>query len=214
VIKQLGTQIDPEADELTVDGQAIVRKEPPRVFWMLHKPDQVLTSTRAEGGKETIYDLPALKDLPFRVSPVGRLDYRTEGLLLLSNDGEFVHRLTHPSYQVPRHYYVLITGKLTEEQIKVIKKGVPLSDGVAEKVEIYYAHGKKLGASRGSWYIVTVHEGRNRLVRRIFEHFDHKVVRLIRYGLGPLRMPETLRAGEYLQLSSKDIKTLKSLVQL
>lgn len=214
VIDQLGTQIDPEKDELSIDGRPIQRKEPPRVYWMLHKPDQVLTSMRAEGDKSTIYDLPSLKELSFRVSSVGRLDYRTEGLLLLSNDGEFVHRMTHPSYKVPRHYYALITGKLSEQELQTIKKGVPLEDGVTGKIDIHYAHGKKLGASRGSWYIVTVYEGRNRLVRRIFEHFDHKVVRLIRYGMGPLRMPETLKPGEYLQLSSKDIKALKSLVQL
>lgn len=214
MITQLGTQIDPSQDQLSIDGQPLDRKEPPRVYWMLHKPDQVLVSSHADGGKETIYQLPSLKGLPFRVMPVGRLDFRTEGLLLLSNDGEFVHRLTHPSYKVPRHYYVLITGKLSEQEMQLIKKGVPLEDGVVEQVEIHYAHGKSLGASRGSWYIMTVYEGRNRLVRRIFEHLNHKVVRLIRYGIGPLRLPETLKAGEYIQLSSKDIKALKSLVQL
>lgn len=213
-IDQLGTQIDPTEDSLTLDGQALQIKEPPRVYWMLHKPDQFLTSSQSQGDKPTIYDLPQLAKLPFKVKPVGRLDFRTEGLLLLSNDGEFIHRLTHPRFKVPRHYYVLVSGKLTEEQLRQIRQSVPLEDGPTRDIEINYAHGKNLGASRGSWYIISVKEGRNRLVRRVFEHFDCKVIRLIRYGMGPVRLPEELKVGEYRQLDAKELRNLRSLVQL
>jgi 23S rRNA pseudouridine2605 synthase len=213
VVVNPAVQFDPERDELTVDGRKIGHKAPPRVYWLLHKPDQVLSSRRSDGGKMTLYDLPALQGLSFRVLPVGRLDYRTEGLLLLSNDGDFIHRMTHPRFKMPRHYYVLINGKLPDDALRTIRRGVELDDGPVRRCEIQYLHGKNLGASRGSWYMITVFEGRNRLVRRIFEHFDCKVVRLIRYGFGPLRLPEDLRPGEYRQLRTEELKTLNHLTQ-
>lgn len=210
----LGTKVDPENDHITVDGKPIRKEEPSKVYWVLNKPDKVLTSRKPEEGKSTIYDLPKLKSLSLKVASVGRLDYRTEGMLLLSNDGELVHRLTHPKFKIPRHYQVLINGKLTKEQMETITKGVPLKDGMTKKVELVYAHGKNLGATKGSWYFITVYEGRNRIVRRIFEHFDYKVVKLIRYGFGDLRLSEDLAPGDYCQLSSKEIEYLKKSVGL
>jgi 23S rRNA pseudouridine2605 synthase len=173
-----------------------------------------LTARHDEFARQTIYDLPMLKKVPFLVSPVGRLDYRTEGLLLLTNDGDLASRLTHPKYEVPRQYHVLITGKLTEAQEKQIVKGIDLEDGPTGKAIIRYAHGKNLGASRGSWYAITVYEGRNRLVRRMFEHLGAKVVRLIRVSYGEVRMPEELAPGEYRQLTAEEILSLKKSVNL
>ncbi len=214
VVTELGRKIDPESDQVTVDGKLLVAAPPPRVYWMLNKPDEVLTTRNDGFQRTTIYDLPKLKKLPFLVAPVGRLDYRTEGLLLLTNDGELANRLTHPKYQVPRQYHVLITGKLTSEDEQGITRGVELDDGPTGKAELRYAHGKNLGQSRGSWYAVTVFEGRNRLVRRLFEHFGHKVVRLIRVSYGDVRLPEDLIPGEYKQLTSDQIKSLKHLTGL
>jgi hypothetical protein len=102
------------------------QEAPPRVYWMLHKPDEVLTSRIDGFQRTTIYDLPSLRKVPFLVAPVGRLDYRPEGLLLLTNDGELANRLCHPKYKVPRHYHVLVVDRLTEEQEKAIRKGVDL----------------------------------------------------------------------------------------
>ena len=181
---------------------------------MLNKPDEVLTS-RVDGfQRTTIYDLPSLRKVPFLVAPVGRLDYRTEGLLLLTNDGELANRLCHPKYKVPRHYHVLIIDRLTDEQERAIKKGVTLEDGPTGPCELHYAHGKNLGQSRGSWYMITVGEGRNRLVRRLFEHFNYKVVKLIRVGFGDLGLPEDLKPGEYRQLTSDQIASLKHATDL
>ena len=182
---------------------------PPRVYWLLNKPDEVLTARNDEFQRQTIYDLPMISKVPFLVSPVGRLDYRTEGLLLLTNDGELASRLTHPRYEIPRQYHVLIIGRLSHEEEQAIVHGVELEDGKSGRAEVRYAHGKNLGASRGSWYAVTVFEGRNRLVRRLFEHFNHKVVRLIRVAYGEVRLPEDLEPGDYLQLTSAQIKSLK-----
>ncbi len=213
-VTELGRKIDPNNDQITVDGKLVEAALPPRVYWMLNKPDEVLTARNDGFQRTTIYDLPRLKKLPFLVAPVGRLDFRTEGLLLLTNDGELANRLTHPKFKVPRQYHVLITGRLTPEEEHAIVRGVDLEDGPSGKTELRYAHGKNLGGSRGSWYAITVFEGRNRLVRRLFEHFNHKVVRLIRVSYGEVRLPEDLSPGEYRQLSSDEIRSLKRLTGL
>ena len=209
VVTELGTKINPLVDELAIDGNPVEREAPPLVYWMLHKPDLCLTSHKGDGDKATVFDLPSLNSLPFKLNAVGRLDYRTEGLLLLSNDGEFVHHLTHPKYKVPRHYYALVNKKLSAQQIAEIQKGVSLEDGKTGPIEIQHAQTMKLGKTTGNWYYLTVHEGRNRLIRRLFEHFDLKVVRLIRFGFGHMRLPDDLKPGEYVQLSSEDIAKLK-----
>lgn len=215
VVTELGTKIDPESDQVHLDGKPLRPEDaPPRVYWMLHKPDKVLTSREAQGDRETIYDLPRLSKLHFLVNPIGRLDFRTEGLLLLSNDGTFVHRLSHPSFKLPRLYQALVSKRLSDQELRQIKLGIELEDGPVSDVEIKYAHSEKRGNNRAYWYFVTVKEGRNRLVRRIFEHFDAEVVRLLRYGFGNLRLPEDLPPGEYRQLSKQDLKELRRAVGL
>lgn len=208
-VQELGAKLVPSLDQLALDGRAVGTKLPPRVYWLMHKPDQVMTTRQDGFGRKTIYDLSRLSNLRFLVSPVGRLDYRTEGLLILTNDGDLTHRLTHPRYKVPRHYHVLVTGRLSEHQERELQAGVLLDDGKTLPCQLRYAHGRNLGASRGSWYTITVFEGRNRLVRRLFEHFNCKVVRLIRVGFGELRLPESLKPGEYLQLNAQQVASLK-----
>jgi len=216
ITAKLGDKVEPDKDEVSLDGKPIKHTPPPRVYWLLNKPEKFLTARVRQYGKKTIYDLHSLKELDFLVSPVGRLDYMTQGLLLLSNDGEFVHRLTHPKYKMPRHYSVFVDGKLSKDHESLIRKGVELDDGKVGPCDLIYAHGKKYKSSegRGSWYFITVHEGRNRLVRRLFEHFGHKVFKLIRTGFGDLRLPETLEQGKYVQLTSEQISMLKNQVGL
>jgi pseudouridine synthase len=215
VVREQGTKVSPGVDKLSINGKPVDLDSPPKVYWMLHKPDAVLTARPdVTSDRQSIYDLPKLKKVPFLVAPVGRLDYRTEGLLLMTNDGEMAFRLTHPKFKVPRYYHVLVTGKLTAEEESQIKNGVELEDGPTGRLELRYFHGKNLGASRGSWYTITVNEGRNRLVRRIFEHVGHKVVRLLRVGFGDLRMPEDLKAGDYIQLTASQITMLKKITDL
>ena len=214
LVTEQGLRIDPQVDKVTVLGRHISDVPPPRVYWLLNKPDMVLTSRPDGTGRLSIYDLYSTRDLQFLVSPVGRLDFRTEGLLLLSNDGELVHRLAHPKYKVPRYYNVLIDGRLSHEEESFIRRGIELEDGLTGKTELIFAHSVNLGQSRGSWYFITVYEGRNRLVRRLFEYFGFKVVRLVRYGFGDLRLPDDLPAGQYRQLTPSEIKYLKETVQL
>jgi pseudouridine synthase len=210
VVTELGTKVDPETDKVLVNGKSPNTKAPPKVYWLLHKPDKVLTA-RSDGGtdKATIYDLPKLAKTKFLVSPVGRLDYRTEGLLLLTNDGELANRLCKPAFHVPREYQVLLNERLTKEQEQEIRKGIKLEDGVAKDVKIVFVQGASMGTSKGFWYMVTVHEGRNRLVRRIFAHFDKKVVRLIRIAFGDIRLTPDLEPGDYRQLKTGEISALK-----
>ena len=214
LLTNLGTLVDPNEDQISVDGSVVTRDKPPLVYWMLNKPDYFLTSRKSNDDKQTIYELPTLKKIPFLVSPVGRLDYKTEGLLLMSNDGNLVHRLSHPSWKLPRHYQVLVNGRLTEEEEDKIRTGLVLEDGAVKDVQLKHSHGKNLGKSRGSWYFISVMEGRNRLVRRIFEHFDKKVVRLVRYGFGDLRLDSELLPGSYRQLKSCEIRALKKATNL
>ena len=214
VVKDLGTKIDPETDRLKVNNKPIVVKEPPKVYWLLHKPDGCLTAAKAQRGKPCIYDLASLAKIPFKVFPVGRLDFNTEGLLLLSNDGELVFRLSHPKFKLPRRYHVLVSRRLVEDEQRTLHQGVKLSDGVVKDVGLRFVTGQSMGKTRGFWYEVTVHEGRNRLVRRLFEHFDIRVLRLIRTGFGDLDLEDELKPGNYRQLKAKEISYLKRAVEL
>lgn len=197
-----------------VDGKIVADKAPPKIYWMLNKPDLTLTSRRGEEGMATIYDLPALKHVKFRLNSVGRLDFRTEGLLLLSNDGELVHRLTHPSYKIPRTYQVLFSRRLKPEEEKAIRQGITLDDGPTQGAELQFLQSVEIGASRGAYYIIKIKEGRNRIVRRSFEHFEGRVLRLIRMAFGDLTLPESLAPGDYRQLKPNEIKNLKDAVGL
>lgn len=209
-ISSMGVKVIPGTDEIRIDGKHVREVEPPKVYWMLHKPDMCLSSHQSQGNKQTIFDLPALADIPFKVNCVGRLDYRTEGLLLLSNDGDFIHHLTHPSNKVPRVYYVLSNKKLSKDQLNLMRSGIPFADGKTLPCQILSIHGSKMGKTTGTWYQVTVYEGRNRLVRRLFEHFEAKVVKLFRHSIGDLRLDESLKPGSYRQLTSNEIRSLRN----
>jgi 23S rRNA pseudouridine2605 synthase len=209
----VGCKISPARDTVSIDRIPVTAGDPSKVYWLFNKPLHYLVSRTGHETKGTIYDLPALKKLPMLVHPVGRLDFKTEGLLLLTNDGELSKRLCHPSYKMPRKYSVLLNGKLTREQEREIAKGIQLEDG-AVRCELTYVHGQNLGKSTGSWYLITVFEGRNRLVRRIFEKLEYKVLRLARIGFGELSLPTTLKSGEYRQMSPAEISYLKQAVDL
>ncbi len=203
----IGQKILPEQDQVCVDGVLVKTQTPPRVYWLLNKPDQVLTSRKAIGKQKTLYELESIKKIPFLVAPVGRLDYRTEGLLLLSNDGELVHRLSHPKYKLVRRYEVQTEAALRGITAKPKTVTVDLEDGPVEFEVVRLK-------STGHWYRVSVWEGRNRLVRRIVENLGTEVLRLLRTHFGDLELPQDLPPGQYRQLTSKEIQYLKSCVGL
>jgi 23S rRNA pseudouridine2605 synthase len=196
-------------------GGQPLRDLAPKVYWLLNKPDATLVSREPQDHMGTIFQLPCLSKVPFHVAAVGRLDFRTEGLLLLSNDGELVHRLSHPKFQIPRTYQVLVSSKLAEAQLEQVRRGgCVLADGALRSCQIQYLGGESLGASTGSWYQLTVREGRNRLVRRLMDFLGVRVLRLVRTQFGVLRLPLDLKPGTYRQLAHDEILDLRRSVGL
>lgn len=211
----IGMQISPETDQISIDGKLVkpAKAKPSRVYWVFNKPDFTLVSRVSQNDMETIYDVPSLRKVPFRLNAVGRLDYRTEGLLLLTNDGEMINQLTHPSSEAPRVYHVLISKKLDVEELKSLNSGAfSLQERPVRCKVTPFCHAR-LGKSTGFWYVVTVYEGRNRLIRRMFEKLERKVVRLVRISYAGVSLPKDLKPGCYQALSSEEIRTLKKYVE-
>lgn len=209
-----GQQIVPHDDTLRVYGTLVRWTMPPLVYWMLHKPRNMLVSRQGEHNKETIFALPCLRRIRFPLFYVGRLDYRSEGLLLLTNDGELAHRLCHPSFAVEKTYHVLLTQRLSPQQEQLAQQGELLPEGKVNYFRLRYQRRIFLGKSHGYWYNVRVKEGRNRLLRRVFAALDIKVVRLQRVAYGHLHLPETLPAGKYRQLTKAEIVQIKNLTKV
>lgn len=211
VVATTGDRITPN-DKLKVKGKLVrnplKNKQNSRVI-MYHKPQGVLCTKSDPENRKTIFDeLTKLNANKWIL--VGRLDMSTSGLLLLTTDGELANRLMHPSYEIDREYAVRITGELTKEQQDMLLKGVKLEDGMASFTTLECAGGEGLNR----WYHVTLKEGRNREVRRMFEHLNFSVSRLIRVRFGDLELPRYLRRGHYKELNDEDVAKLKASVKL
>jgi pseudouridine synthase len=195
----LGDRVDPERDEVRVNGR-LISVDPGLRYLALHKPRGVTTTMRDPHAER---DLSRFLPKGPRVFPVGRLDRDTEGLLLLTNDGELAHRLTHPSYAVEKEYLAEVDGAPSNRQLGRLKRGVDLDDGVARAVEARAAGGSK---GRGAVRLVMV-EGRKREVRRMLEAVGLPVRRLIRLRVGPVRLGR-MRPGELRELEPEDVRAL------
>lgn len=211
-----GYAIESEPTTIHIDGKQVRFGDPiPKLYWLLNKPDKCLVSRMPQANKISIFELPALKDIKFPLQYVGRLDYRTDGLLLLTTDGELTHRLTHPIYKLTRVYQAVTNKKLSKAQLDNVRiHGLQIDDKKVAGLRLEFIQGVNLGLSKGGIYNVSVQEGRNRIVRRVFESFGLKVVRLTRVGFGKLQLPQQLRSGEYRALTSQEIKYLKAAVKL
>ena len=195
----LGDRVDPSKDEVRVDG-ARVNVDPALRTFVLHKPRGVTTTLRDAHAER---DLTSLLPRDVRVFPVGRLDRDTEGLLLLTNDGDLAHRLTHPRYEIPKEYLAEIDRPPSNRQLARLRRGVELEDGVARAVEARSAGGAR---GRGGVRLVMV-EGRKREVRRMLDAVGLPVRRLVRVRVGPIRLGR-LRAGELRELEPEDERAL------
>jgi 23S rRNA pseudouridine2605 synthase len=191
----LGRRIDVDHDMVAVDDVP-VGVRPEFVYYLLHKPMGVVTTAADTHGRATVLEL--VPDEP-RVFPVGRLDMDTEGLLLLTNDGELTHRLTHPSFGVDKEYLAHVEGQPTSAAITRLRKGVDLDDGMTAPA--------KVAALDASLLRIVIHEGRNRQVRRMCEAVGHPVVRLVRTRIGPLT-DTTLKPGEWRALEPEEVRAL------
>ncbi len=201
VVTELGTTVDPQRQHVEVDGETVRLK--PRRYVLLNKPKGTLCTHRDPASRRRVYDLVprAEQDGLFAV---GRLDENTEGLLLLTNDGELAQRLAHPRYGVPRVYRVQVAGLPTGETLKKLKRGLYFSDG-----RFRFQRIRRLGKrGRSTFLEVTLAEGRNREVRRLFARVGHKVMHLKRVGFGPLRLGH-LPSGRCRDLTPAEVQRLR-----
>ena len=193
----LGDRVDPETDTVEVDGVRL-GVAPGLVYYLLNKPSGVVTTASDPQGRPTVVDLVPPEP---RVFPVGRLDAETEGLLLLTNDGDLAHRLTHPSHGVEKEYLAEVRGRPPAGALRRLREGVELDDGVTAPARVSLV---APGALR-----IVIHEGRNRQVRRMCEAVGHPVVRLVRVRIGPLR-DQRLRPGSWRRLDQKELRALEA----
>jgi 23S rRNA pseudouridine2605 synthase len=194
------------SDSIKVDGKEIPGPRP-RIYLMLNKPFGYVCTLKDPEGRRLVTEL--LDGITQRVYPAGRLDFDSLGLLLFTNDGELAYRLTHPSYQVPRTYKVTVAGRITDQAIERLKKGVELSDGPSgESKASVIKHNKETSIVR-----MTITQGRSRQVRRMIEAVGYGVVQLTRTGFGTLMLGD-LKIGKYRLLENEEIRSLKRLVSL
>lgn len=190
-------------DTIEVKGKKITKETEKKVYYMLNKPLEVLSSAKDDRGRKTVVDIIKCKE---RVFPIGRLDYNTTGLILLTNDGELFNRVIHPRSEVYKEYYVKVLGEIKDSSIKTLEDGVELEDGVTLP-----AYVKVLSRERGkSELIISIREGRNRQVRRMMDAVKHPVVILRRERIGKLSLGK-LKIGEYRELTESEVKYLYSL---
>lgn len=203
VVRELGTKVD-STDEVEVDNVLIESEK--KVYHLLYKPRSVISAVSDDRGRKTVVDL--FPEVEERIFPVGRLDYETSGVLLLTNDGDFANKLTHPRYNIDKTYVAKIKGVLNREEIRTLEKGVKLEDGMTApaKVNVISADAKL----DKSIVAITIHEGRNRQVRRMFEAVGHPVSKLKRENFAFLTTMG-LNAGESRQLTTHEVKQLRVL---
>jgi 23S rRNA pseudouridine2605 synthase len=203
VVTELGTKADAAKDHIKVDGKLINPRQP-LSYIMLNKPAGYVTTMSDPEGRPTVQHL--LKGVKVRVYPVGRLDYNTEGLLLLTNDGDFAHLITHPSHEFPKTYRAKVKGALEDHQIEQLEKGIYLDDGRTAPAKL-----KKISKEEAnSWLEITIHEGRKRQVRRMFDRVGHSVIKLKRVRTGNLHLGD-LPEGSFRYLTPDEVSALKEL---
>jgi 23S rRNA pseudouridine2605 synthase len=203
-VATLGRRVDPEQDRVTVDGVAIPVR-PGLVYYLLNKPPKVVTTAHDPEGRPTVVDLVPAEP---RVFPVGRLDWDTEGIVLLTNDGPLAHGLTHPSQGVPKTYLAEVSGVPGRAALRRLREGVDLDDGRTAPAKARLAQTTPTGAALE----IVVHEGRNRQVRRMCEAVGHPVRRLVRTRFGPLR-DQRLAPGQWRPLTQTEIRALYAAVK-
>ena len=201
LVTELGTKVT-QKDIVRVGGNIVGKREPLH-YYIFNKPVGVITSSKDPQRRQTVLDF--FKNVPVRVYPVGRLDFDTSGLLLLTNDGELANRLTHPSFGVNKTYVATVKGRITSDAIENLRSGVELEDGKTAPARVSLIKPGRDGLSRLE---MTIHEGRNRQVRRMCDAVGFPVVKLERMRFGPLSLGD-LKPGAYRPLRAQEIKSLK-----
>lgn len=201
VITELGTKVDSSADRIVVDGVEVFAKGAERTL-VLHKPREVLVAARDSRGRRTVMDL--LADVPGRVFPVGRLDFRSEGLLLLTDDGDLAFRLAHPRFKVEKTYRVEVLGTIASNMIDALRRGVVLEDGPTQPAVVRILQ-REAGKTTLEFVL---REGRKRQIRRMLALFGLRVDRLIRTHFGPIALGD-LPTGNWRLLQTQEVELLR-----
>ncbi len=205
LVKELGYKIDPAIDRVSFRGKELgVQKQ--FFYTLFHKPARVMVTKNDPEKRKTVFDF--IPRLDPSVNAVGRLDYDSEGLLLLTNDGELAYRLTHPSYEIEKEYHVGLDSLPSREQLQKLESGILLEEGKTSAAKI-----SVLSRSPEVWISISIHEGKKRQVRRMFETVGSQVKRLIRVRLGSLTLGKLLR-GKWRELTEKEVSNLRNQVEL
>ena len=201
IITELGTKINPEKDKVTFEGKE-VKKENQKVYILLNKPIGYVTTAEEQFGRDKVLDLVKVKE---RIVPVGRLDMYTSGALILTNDGEFVYKVTHPKHEITKTYTVTIHGIITKQEVEQLSNGVKIDDYITKpaKVKILKTDEEK-NISRIE---ITIHEGKNRQVRKMCEAISKKVIALHRSKIGNIGVKD-LKLGQWRYLKENEVKQL------
>jgi 23S rRNA pseudouridine2605 synthase len=203
VVTVPGKKADPQKDEIRVDGR-LVSLETEKIYLILHKPKGYVTTLSDPQGRPIVTDL--LSGVAARVYPVGRLDYDSEGLLVLTNDGEFAQRLQHPRFGIPKTYRIKVEGRFPKGELKALEKGIDLSDGRFVPVGIRLEK-----TNPGStWLTLTMTDGRNRVIRRAFDSIGHSVTRLVRVAVADVTLA-SLSEGAWRMMTRREVERLLTL---
>ena len=204
VITEMGVQVDELHDKVTVDGN-LVHLEEEKHYLAYNKPIGEVTTVSDPEGRATVMD--KFRDYPVRLYPVGRLDYDSEGLILLTNDGDLMNDLLHPSREVDKEYLVKVSNRVTDEEIRRLRAGVQLDDGrMTSPADVHLVRYEAFA----SVLLVSIHEGRNRQVRRMFSAVGHEVVSLKRVGFATIKLHDLPR-GQWRRLTDVEVKKLKEI---
>jgi len=207
-VTELGSKADPEHDHIRVNGKLLHGPER-HVYLLMNKPKGYVTTLRDPEHRPTVMDL--LRGVGARVYPVGRLDYASEGLLLLTNDGDFAYRLMKAASHVPKTYMVKVAGNPTAANLEKLREGVSIPSERGKRVRTAPAKIRVIRESANPWYEVTLIEGRNRQIRRMFEVVGHHVEKIKRVRYGPLQLD--VHPGKYRKLDAEEVAKLKSLAR-
>ena len=207
-VTELGTKADSEHDHIRVNGKLLHGAER-HVYLLMNKPKGYVTTLRDPERRPTVMDL--LRGVGARVYPVGRLDYASEGLLLLTNDGEFANRLMKAASHVPKTYMVKLAGSPTGDGLSRLREGIYIRTDRGKRVKTAPAKIRVIRESANPWYEVTLIEGKNRQIRRMFEEIGHHVEKIKRVRYGPLELD--VHPGKFRKLTTEEVSKLKSLAR-
>ena len=203
VVSELGTKINPEKDKVTVLGKDVENNSQEFVYILLNKPIGVVTTAKDQFGRESVLDIVKVKE---RIVPVGRLDMYTSGALILTNDGDFVYKITHPKHEITKTYTVTLVGIVTEDEVEQLRNGVEIEDYVTRPAQVKILKiDKEKNISRLE---IIIHEGKNRQVRKMCEAVGKKVIALHRSKIGDIGVKD-LKIGSWRYLKQNEIEKLK-----